>query len=63
MRRVQEIIARFDHKALAGHEQFHPPGDDGKDQVYRMRMVAFRPPLRVGFDLRVGVPPAPSNPL
>jgi hypothetical protein len=31
MRGVGEFIARFDHKALAGHEKFHPPGDDSDD--------------------------------
>src|SRR5215475_14166352 len=53
---IAELITRLQHKVLTCHPELRHPGDEGDNQMYRMRVLAPRPPSRVGLDVNVGIP-------
>src|SRR5215471_5055173 len=53
---IAELITRLQHKALTCHPELRHPGDEGDNQMHRMRVLAPRPPSRVGLDVNVGIP-------
>src|SRR5215471_5396008 len=53
---IAELITRLQHKVLTCHPELRHPGDEGDNQMHRMRVLAPRPPSRVGLDVNVGIP-------
>src|SRR5499427_5728568 len=53
---ITELITRLQHKVLTCHPELRHSGDEGDNQMHRMRVLAPRPPSRVGLDVNVGIP-------